>query len=152
MARIDLNDETLEQFKSRLRALKPEAQRQWGTMSAAQMLAHLRIVLEISLEERESKDESRPWLLPIIWLIVFEWWTNWPKGRIKASSQFLDSTATDFEAERDQVLAAMERFVAHAARFPARKVLEPMLGKVSLRKWQRIHGVHTDYHFRQFGV
>jgi hypothetical protein len=121
-------------------------------MTAAQMLAHLRIIFEISLEEREAEDESRRWLLPILWLVVFVWWTNWPKGRIKASPQFLDPAATDFDAERDHVLAAMARFVARAERYPDRKVLEPMLGRVSLRKWRRIHGVHTDYHLRQFGV
>lgn len=152
MARIDLDRTTLADFQSRIARLGPEAHRQWGTMTAAQMLAHLRIIFEISLEEREAEDESRPWLLPLIWLVIFVWWTNWPKGRIKASPQFLDSEASDFEAEREQVLNAMDRFVNQAERYPERKVLEPMLGRVSLSKWRRIHGVHTDYHLRQFGV
>lgn len=151
MARIDLDTATLAAFEDRVSALPVEAHRQWGTMSVAQMLAHLRIVLEISLEERETTDESRPWLMPLLWVLLFELWTRWPRGRIQASQQFLDGDATDVEAERTAVLAAMGRFVAQAEAEPDRVVLEPMLGRIPLRKWRRVHGVHTDYHLRQFG-
>ena len=119
-------------------------------MSLAQMLAHLRIVFEISLEERDVKDESRAWLMPILWVVMFRVWTNWPKGRIKASPQFLDDSADDIEAERTQLIALMRRFVEAAETDPRRIVLEPMLGRISLEKWRRVHGLHTDYHLRQF--
>ena len=151
MARIDLDASTLPGFERRIAALDANAPRQWGTMNVARMFAHLRLSLEISLEERPAKDESRPWLLPILWVLMFELWTNWPKGRIPASTQFLDDTAADAEAERAQVLAAMRRFVQRAEEAPDRKVLEPMLGHVTLQRWRRIHGIHTDYHLRQFG-
>lgn len=152
MPRIDLNRDTLPQFADRVRALVSTDSRQWGTMSLAQMLAHLRIVLEISLEERETVDESRAWLMPIIWLLMFEWITNWPKGKVKASAQFLNDDANDVESERAQVLDLLARFVERAESEPGRVVLEPMLGRISLAKWQRVHGLHTDYHLRQFNV
>ncbi len=119
-------------------------------MSLAQMFAHLRIVFEISLEEREVTDESRAWLMPILWVVMFRVWTNWPKGRIKASPQFLDDSADDIEAERTLLIASMRRFVETAETDPGRIVLEPMLGRISLEKWRRVHGLHTDYHLRQF--
>lgn len=152
MARIDLHDATMPDFERRIIAVDATATRLWGTMSLAQMFAHLRITFEISNEEREAKDESRAWLLPILWLLLFRLWTNWPKGKIKASPQFLDDSAEDIEAERSQLLESMRRFVTRAENDPNRIVLEPMLGRVSLKKWQRIHGVHTDYHLRQFGA
>lgn len=152
MARLDLNPETLPDFARRVRAVGPDAARQWGRMSPAQMLAHLRIIFEISLEERETRDESRPWLMPVLWMLLFVWWTRWPKGRIQASAQFLDDTAHDLDAERAGLLDAMRRFVDRAEEDPDRRVLEPMLGRVTLRQWRRIHGIHTDYHLRQFGV
>lgn len=152
VARIDLNAATLPEFTRRVKTLHPHSERQWGAMSPAQMLAHLRIVYEISLEERETVDESRPWLMPVLWVLLFRLWTNWPKGKIKASPQFLENAATDIETERYRLIACMERFVARAETDPHRIVLEPMLGHVSLEKWRRIHGVHTDYHLRQFGA
>ncbi len=134
-----------------MRALRSTSDRQWGTMTLAQMFAHLRIIFEISLEEREGKDESRPWLMPFIWVLMFRLWTNWPKGKIKASPQFMNHAAEDVEAERTLVIEAMRRFVKKSESEPDRIVLEPMLGRISLKKWQRVHGVHTDYHLRQFG-
>jgi hypothetical protein len=150
MARIDLNPSTLQDFEARIRAIHSTEQRQWGTMTVAQMFAHLRITFEISLEERETKDESRAWLLPIVWVLMFQIWTDWPKGKIPASQQFLDDDANDVEAERTQLIESLHRFTQRAENDPERIVLEPMLGKISLRKWQRVHGVHTDYHLRQF--
>lgn len=152
MARIDLNPASLAEFERRVNSVQSTSQRQWGTMTPARMLAHLRIVFEVSLEEREVKDESRAWLMPVIWFLMFEVITNWPKGKIKASTQFLDDSAEDLESERVQLLAVMRRFVEQSENDPRRIVLEPMLGRISLKKWQRVHGIHTDYHLRQFGV
>ena len=150
MPRIDFDSATLPDFERRVAAIASTESRQWGTMSLAQMLAHLRLGFEISLEERETKDESRAWLLPVVWMLMFRVFTRWPKGVIKASSQFLDDSAEDIEAERTQLLESMHRFVERSASEPDRIVLEPMLGRISLKKWQRLHGVHTDYHLRQF--
>jgi len=150
MARIDLDSATLPEFERRVMTIASTEQRQWGTMSLAQMFAHLRIVLEISLEEREAKDESRAWLMPILWILLFRIWTSWPKGKIKASPQFLNNLAEDTEAERSLLIESMRRFVKRSESDPERLVLEPMLGSISLKKWRRVHGVHTDYHLQQF--
>ncbi|MFP6582571.1 MAG: DUF1569 domain-containing protein [Candidatus Hydrogenedentota bacterium] len=152
MARINLDSSTLAEFELRVKGITSTNQRQWGTMSVAQMFAHLRIGFEISIEERETIDESRAWLMPILWILLFRLWTNWPKGKIKASPQFLDDTAADFKAERSLLIEAMRRFVKRSESDPERIVLEPMLGRISLMKWRRVHGVHSDYHLRQFGA
>lgn len=151
MARIDLDPATLPGFVRRINAIETTESRRWGAMSVAQMFAHLRIVFEISLEEREVVDESRAWLMPVLWILMFRLWTNWPKGRIKTSTQFLDDSAEDIEGERARLAQSMRRFVERSERDPERIALEPMLGRISLTKWRRVHGVHTDYHLRQFG-
>jgi hypothetical protein len=152
MARIDLDSATVPAFERRVNVIASTDERQWGTMSLAQMFAHLRIGFEISNEDRETIDESRAWLLPILWLLMFRIFTNWPKGKIPASTQFLDDSAEDIEDERSKLIESMNRFVERAEADPNRVVLEPMLGRISLKKWQRLHGVHTDYHLRQFGA
>ncbi len=152
MAKIDLDSSTLAEFEQRVNTIGPTRPRQWGTMSVAQMLAHLRIVFEISLEEREVTDESRAWLMPLLWVLLFRVWTNWPKGKIRASPQFLEHSADNVESERALLIESMRRFVERSNDDPGRIVLEPMLGRISLKKWRRVHGVHTDYHLRQFGA
>lgn len=152
MARIDLNADTLPAFIARVERLVPDAAPGWGTMSPAHMLAHLRITFEVSLEERAAHDESWPGLTGILYVLLFRVFTEWPRGRIKATAQFLDDGAADFESERERLVDAMGRFVSEAAREPGRVTLEPMLGRISMQQWQRVHGVHCDYHLRQFGV
>jgi len=152
VARIDLDADSLLGFERRIRAIDVNATRRWGTMSLPRMLAHLRITFEISLEKRDVKDESRAWLMPILYFLLFQLWTDWPKGKIKASPQFLDDSAKDADAERTLLIESMHRFVQRSESEPDRVVLEPMLGRISLKHWRRVHGVHVDYHLRQFGA
>jgi hypothetical protein len=152
VARIDLDSGTLPEFERRLNAVGSNEQRLWGTMSSAQMLAHLRLTAEISLEEREAKNESRQWLTPIVYWLMFRVFTKWPHARIPASTQFLDDSAEDVEGERKPLIESMQRFVEETAKNPERITLEPMLGRISLKRWARVHGVHVDYHLRQFGA
>ena len=114
MPRIDLDSSNLADFERRFNAVSSTEQRQWGTMSLAQMLAHMRITFEVSLEERETEDESRAWLLPILWFLMFEVFTNWPHGKIPATTQFLDDSADDVEGERTKLIESMRRFVEQA--------------------------------------
>jgi hypothetical protein len=145
-----LDSGTLAEFERRLNAVGSTEERLWGTMSLAQMLAHLRLTVEISLEEREAKNESRQWLTPVLFLLMFRVFTNWPHGKIPTSTQFLDDSAADVEGERSQLIDSVRRFVEAADDNPKRITLEPLLGRISLRKWARVHGVHVDYHLRQF--
>ncbi len=150
MARIDLDSNTLSDFERRVNAVGSTEERLWGTMSLARMLAHLRLTVEISLEEREAKNESRQWLTPILYVLMFRVFTNWPHGKIPTSTQFLDDSAEDVEVERTLLIESMRRFAKEAEANPARVTLEPLLGRISLRKWARVNGVHFDYHLRQF--
>ena len=152
MARIDFDPTTLPDFERRINALLSTGQRQWGTMSLAQMLSHLRITVEVSLEERETHNESRAWLTSIVYLLMFCIFTKWPKGKVPTSKQFLDDSAEDIETERTLLLESAQRFVEEAEKNSTRITLEPMLGHISLQKWKRVHGIHIDHHLRQFGV
>ena len=152
MPAIDLGSSNLSAFEDRVNSIETSEARVWGTMSLAQMFAHLRITFEISNDERETKDESYPFLTPVIYFFLFQVFTNWPKGKIKASAQFLDDSAEDVEGERTALIESMRRFVEKAESDPGHVVLEPMLGHITLKQWQRVHGLHVDYHLRQFGA
>jgi hypothetical protein len=49
------NSEDRAAIEKRLTGLQPAAQRQWGKMNAAQMLAHCTVTLETPLGERHQK-------------------------------------------------------------------------------------------------
>jgi hypothetical protein len=58
------------------------------------------------------------------------------------------SLATDFDADRAELLPLTERFEAPgAAARPAR----PIFGRMTQAEWMRWGYLHTDRHLRQFG-
>ncbi|MHC4994904.1 MAG: DUF1569 domain-containing protein [Planctomycetota bacterium] len=150
MAKIVLNRETRGDLIDRVNRLQDESTRRWGTMSAAEVFAHLRLLMEISLEERQAPDVSNPFKRTVMKWIAF-YALPFPKG-VKAPVEFTPSTDREVATERAAFLDAFERFEAAADAEPNRAVPHPFFGPCTLSFWRRIHGTHLDHHLRQFGV
>ena len=149
---MELNAESLSTFSDRLRAIQEDTQRQWGKMDVARMMRHLRFTFDMSLGVEDVPDKSIPVIRNILWILSFRVFTNWPKGKLKGPDFVTPPAEHDFEKERNLVLEKMQQFVDAAAQDPERIALNPFMGQLPLRKWQRLHGLHTHHHLKQFGV
>jgi hypothetical protein len=147
-----LNREQLPEFIRRVAELRADSQRLWGTMDAGKMLAHLIFMMETSLGQHEVPDRSTPVVRTLGRLIVFELMTKWPKGKFKSYDFQMPADPGDFPKQQAALIRLMERFVNEAEADPDRKTLSPLLGKITLRQWSRVHAVHNNHHLRQFGV
>lgn len=152
MAKLDLNPESAEDFKGRVAQIQSDEQRQWGKMSAEEAVRHLCFMLELSLGEQQGEKLPLPMPGFLLWVLFFNWFTDWPKGRFDAPANFLPAAQDDLEAARTTCMEAIDRFVAQLERSPEQTGFSPLLGHIPLRKWARVHGVHMDHHLRQFGV
>ncbi len=152
MARLDLNRRTLPEFTRRIGSLSAGSQRRWGKMDATRMLRHLTFTAEMSLGLSHVDPQTPAFARPIIYLVFFKLWTNWPKGKIKAPDAVCPPPMGDFESERRVLSARLNEFVDLLEREPARVATNPGLGPIPISKWSRVHGVHCDHHLRQFGV
>jgi len=152
MAKLDLNQETADTFAARLARIQDPAQRQWGTMPPDTLLRHLTFMFELSLGERTAEKVFIPIPRFLTWVVFFEWFTNWPKGKFKAPPPFFPAPEGDVNAEREVCIAALHRFVDTLNVHPEQTGYSPLLGTIPLRKWSRVHGVHLDHHLRQYGV
>jgi len=155
MAAVQLNEDTLGYYKERLVYLKPDTKPQWGQLDAEHMLRHLTYTVELSLGEvdaSEIRDIVPSFLQPLVYLFAFKLFTNWPKGKLKAPAAFLPPPQAEFSREREILIEALERFARELDRNPNRKTHSPVVGDIPLKKWSRVHGVHFDHHFRQFGL
>lgn len=141
----------LEIFRRRVAAVEAHSVRHWGTLEPAQMLAHLRGAVEISLGDVAVKDGSNIFGRTIGCALVFRV-LPWPKGKIKAPEVFFPQADADIAVERQRLEAVVERFVTDAEREPGRIGVHPVFGPLTLRYWQRAHGKHFAHHFEQFGV
>ncbi len=133
-------------FESRLKALRADSPRQWGAMSASQMLWHVNQFLAFNLGDEVPAPQKMPMPLPIVRFFLL--YMPWPKGA-PTHKQAVATSEHDFEQERARCLALIERFTNRPVdgAWPA----DPIFGFTSGKQYSRLQAKHLDHHFRQFG-
>ena len=142
----------LQSLEERLRALRPESSRRWGTLTPHEMLCHLGDSADMALGQRPRKHTVRTRRRigrKLLWL-----WcpTPWPHGvhtSVRNDPRAEGTRPSEFIKDLDRAVAGLERIAA------AHDGLEPahgIFGAMSVRDWQRWAYRHTEYHLRQFGV
>lgn len=140
-----------ETFKDRIRKLTPDAQRQFGTMTLAEMLAHLEQTFKVALGEVEGKDESN-WLMRNIFGPLAFHVLPWPKGKLKTADIMLVEPAGEIEEMKNRLIEYIDRFVDTWEKEPDRTAISPLLGPLDMKQWALVHGRHIPHHLEQFGV
>jgi len=143
----------LESLLARMTMLRPESQRQWGTLTAHEMLCHLGDAMEMVLRIRPRATPIRQRERPVI--KVFGLWAPlpWPHGwpTNPQHNPRLDGTRpSEFAADLNRAVRSL-----HALGDPRPESLEPahgFFGTMSAADWQRWAYRHTNHHLRQFGV
>ncbi len=135
----------------RLSALTPDTPRQWGTMTPAQMVAHLCVSYEYAYGERTD----RPPLVMRLLLRAFF------RGLLVGERPYPRNTRTaptmvmrddrDLDRERARLVAYMDRMLREgAAAWDGRE--QVTLGRLSAAEWSTLFRKHMDHHLRQFGL
>jgi hypothetical protein len=140
------------QLLARLATLTPDTPRQWGTMSAQQMIVHCADQIRISTGIKPLKSiYIPPFLRPLMkWFFITR--TNGFKKNMRTMKE-LDANAgltalTDFEHDRANLIAllAPKRFEGSAG------FEHPLFGYLPIADFGRLTWQHLDHHLRQFGV
>jgi hypothetical protein len=133
-------------IESRLKSLRPDSPRKWGSMSAPQMLWHVNQFLAFNLGDEVPAPQKMPMPLPI--LRFFLLYMPWPKGS-PTHKQALAKGEHDFEKERAKCLALIERFTNRPVDGPWPE--DPIFGFKNGTQYSRLQARHLDHHFKQFG-
>jgi hypothetical protein len=143
--------ESVREVKERLRRLSPDSSRQWGAMSAAQMLAHCSAGLEMAAGEiRPARALIGRIIGPAVKRVALR--DEEPMRRNSPTSRELVMTGEkDFEAERGRLTGLIDRF---AAAGPSGCTDHPhaFFGPLKPDEWSILMYKHLDHHLRQFGV
>lgn len=139
----DIYRECLE----RIDAVTPDTSPEWGSMSAAQMLAHCAEIQEVA----NGKDlvgtplPIRIFARMIRHMVVSE--KPYPRNS-RTHPQYVQSQERDFDLEKLRLLAALDSFVDAGPRGGR----HPLFGRMSAdeRGWSCYK--HLDHHLTQFGV
>lgn len=147
------NPTQAEAIKHRILRLTPENQRQWGTMTLPQTLAHCNSGLLMAMGEINPKRASFPGNLigPLIKPLVLRGDTPMRRSAPSAPELFTPPTQCDFERERTQLLATIDSFAQKGATSCTQRP-HPFFGPLKPNEWATLMYKHLDHHLRQFGA
>ena len=133
----------------RLHRLRPDSPRQWGTMTAPRMIAHLRDQMGHTLGDEPVTPRPGPLRWPIIKPLVM-FWLPWPKGKIKGPPESFVTQPAEWSADLAHLEELLDRFVTDERTAPWPE--HTFFGAMTKRRWARFICRHFDHHLRQFGV
>ena len=148
-----LNDaQCKREILARLSCVRPETQRQWGRMSAPQMIAHLCDSFRAVMGEKPMSP-AQSWFWKLTKWGALNVPMQWPRGvRTRPElDQLVGGTPPgEFEADVQRLASAIDRFTAQPRGFEF--VPHPMFGQMTKKEWMRWGYLHSDHHLRQFGA
>jgi uncharacterized protein DUF1569 len=140
------------QVKTRLRQLEPQSERQWGKMTAAQMLAHCSVSMQWAVGEVVPEKGPLPVRLlgRVVKPLVFRNEDPLRKNSPTARSLVV-SDERDLNKERERLSGLIDRFVSGGA---AGCTTNPhsFFGRMTPEQWAILMYKHLDHHLRQFGL
>jgi len=142
--------EAVDELMSRIDKLQPSAQRQWGKMDVAQMMAHCSAALDMA-----SGRVNPPRILigRLIGSFLKSVYTNERpfSPNSPTDKTLVVSDPREFGREREQLKTKIRDFhdrgEAKCTRNP-----HPFFGELNSSQWSRGMYKHLDHHLRQFGV
>jgi len=141
----------VEEVKGRVARLRPDSQRLWGKMNAAQTVAHCSASLEWAVGDRIP---PRLFLGRIIGRIIkpLALGNDQPFRRNSPTTKDLVvQDERDLEAERERLCALIDRFAAAGPK-GCTKNPHSFFGRLTPEEWATLMYKHLDHHLRQFGV
>jgi len=142
-----------QQIVERIGKLRADLSRRWGRMNARQVVCHLNDAFLATMGEKAVPiDPDFRWRRVIKWCALYIP-TPWPEGvptRPEIDQEFNGTPPSDFEADRQTLLALVERFTMQQRDFEFQP--HPMFLGMTEWQWMRWGYLHTDHHLRQFGV
>jgi len=141
----------VDEVKQRIAMLRPESERQWGTMSAPQAVEHCSRGLEMALGDKKP---PRALLGRILGLLIKPkvFGNDEPMRRNTPTMKVLVvQDERDLAKERARLCGMIDRFVAAG---PSGCTTHPhsFFGKLKAEEWAILMYKHLDHHLRQFGV
>ena len=135
----------------RLDKLTPSSQRQWGSMSARQMVCHLTDSFRASLGEKQLSPSTNAFKRTIYKWVALWGPFHWPHGvrtRPEMDQQQGGTPPQDFASDVMKLRVFFGRFCSFEGEFAA----HPTLGPLSRKERMRHAYLHMDHHLRQFGT
>jgi hypothetical protein len=138
---------------ARLKKVRADSVRRWGTMSAHQMICHLTDAFRMGMGQKPASRADGLLQRTMLKWVVLYLPLPWPAGiltRPEIDQQLGGTKPVDFASDVAQLEALVEVVTAQPRRFDWQS--HPIFGRMSEAAWLRWGYLHMDHHLRQFGA
>ncbi len=143
--------ETNEKVLRRLEQLRPDSPAEWGTMDAAQMLAHLNVAYDMTYGKLPTN-------YGFVTKLMLKWFVKgvvvgekpYPKNN-RTAPQFVIKDERDFQQEKKNLIANIEK-TASLGEAHFEGLESPSFGKLTSKEWSNLFQKHIEHHFKQFSI
>jgi uncharacterized protein DUF1569 len=137
----------------RLKGIRPDSVRQWGRMSAHQMVCHLSDACRMAMGQMPVSPSGGLAQRTLVKWTALYLPVRWPTGVLTTRPEIEQGIGGthpgDFDGDVAELVALIETMVAaDGAGWPP----HPIFGPLSRRAWMRWGYLHVDHHLRQFGL
>lgn len=142
--------ETTDEVIARIDRLQPAAQRQWGKMDVAQMMAHCSAAMDMA---SGRLNPPRVFIGRLLGPLVKPILTNekpFSKNN-PTDKQLVVADRRDFVREQEQLKMKLRQFQEGGAQRCTTHP-HPFFGPLDPQQWSRGMYKHLDHHLRQFGA
>lgn len=135
----------------RLNKLSAQSTPLWGTMNAAQMLAHLNVSYDIAYGKKEVKMGGFGKLMMKLFVKKIVVGEAPYKKNSRTAPYFLIADDREFNAEKEKLAAYIQQVEKDGpTAFEGKE--SAAFGKLSSKEWSNQFQKHLNHHFEQFGV
>ncbi|MBC7864679.1 MAG: DUF1569 domain-containing protein [Bacteroidia bacterium] len=142
------NKTDYEEIVARANKLTAEIKPLWGTMNAAQMMAHCAIAAGMSTGIEKIKDGSN-FLKRFFFKNLVVGKKPFKKG-LPTGKELLMTDQKEFENEKQRFLIALE--AAHKNGVNGKWEAHSLVGELTGEEWGWLIYKHSNHHLEQFGV
>lgn len=142
-----------DEILDRLTMVRPDSPRQWGRMTAPQMICHLNDSFRIVTGEKSVRDAGGLLERTVVkWIALYAplRWRPGIRTVPEVDQQYEGTKPVDFARDIATLRALVERVASRGPQddWPA----HPYFGRMTRSAWLRWGYLHTDHHLRQFGA
>jgi hypothetical protein len=137
----------------RLKTVRPDCTRQWGRMSAHQMVCHLSDAFRLVTHQKAASRATGIVQSTLIKWIALYVPFSWPQGvptRPEMDQEIEGTKPGDFTADLADLESLLERITTVQKGYDWPE--HPIFGRMSESAWMRWAYLHVDHHLRQFGL
>ena len=132
----------------RIAAINVNSERQWGKMTAAQMLAHCQAPIKVGIGELKLSSNL---IFMILGPIIKKKLTKEEpfEKHLPTHKAFIINYDPALETEKQKLIELVNKFNDKKDELA---IKHPIFGKMSTAQWDALNWKHLDHHLRQFGV